>query len=166
MKNKGIKTCTDRLRAILRIFVPFFHFDWLQWLNDDLNKLCLGENWPEEGKLTTKVTCEIELKWIPKKETLSLSVWGPYLPYLFRFSPELIVPTTLWLKQALFGQKRTHTRGVMTKEGLVLLCVGCDAATPFVVLIVCGAGLTWSWCVCACLVVMPMSRTQKNLCHV
>ena len=28
----------------------FFHLNWSQWLNDDRNKLCLGENGPEEGK--------------------------------------------------------------------------------------------------------------------
>ena len=117
------------------------------------------KNGPEEGKITTKVNCEIELKWRPKEESLSWDVWGPYLPDSFRFPPELIAPTTLWLKQALFDQKRTPTWEVMAEEGLVLLDVGCAAADPFVELFFCGAERNWRWCVSACLVVLPMSRT-------
>ena len=66
------------------------------------------------------------------------------------FSPELFAPTPLWLKQTLFGQKRTSTWGVMSREGLVLLDVGCAAGAPFLDLIVCGTDLTWRWFVHVC----------------
>ena len=118
----------------------FFHLNRSWWLNDDCNKLCLGKNGPEEVKLTTKVTFEVELKWRLKEESLSWAVWGLYLPDLFRFSPESISPTTLWLKQAFFWKKTDH---YMRSYGQRRVgAAGCWLCCCYSF---CGADFLWCW---------------------